>query len=62
MNRIISVFRQRIIREINAGVHVKAVLTLLNTAFLPISRSVTFQATLNLCAYFIKPLLFGGFV
>ena len=37
---------------VKAGVHVKAVLTSLNTAFLPISRC-TFQAILNLSAYFV---------
>ena len=41
--------------RLKAGVHVKAVLTSLNTAFLPTSRS--FQATLNLSAYFINHCL-----
>ena len=39
------------------GVHVKAVLTSLNTAFLPVSISVTFQATLNLSAHLINHCL-----
>ena len=41
---------------IKAGVHVKAVLTSPNTAFLP-KISVTFQATLNLSAYLINHCL-----
>ena len=47
-----------------AGVHVKLVLTSLNTAFLGLSAniSVTFQATSNPSAYFITEPLFGGFV
>ena len=39
---------------VKAAVHVKAVLTSLNTAFLLISRS---RATLNLCAYLINHCL-----
>ena len=42
---------------IKAGVHVKAVLTSLNSAFQPILISVTFQATLNLSAYLINHCL-----
>ena len=42
---------------VKVGVNVKAVLRSLNTAFLPISRSRTFQATLNLSAYLINHCL-----
>ena len=41
---------QFVATKFKAGVNVKAALTSLNTAFLPISRS-QFQATLNLSAY-----------
>ena len=39
------------LRDLRRGAHVKFVLMLPSTAFLPISRSVTFQASLNLYAY-----------
>ena len=39
---------------LKAGVHMKAVLTSLNTAFLRANISVTLQATLNLTAHFIN--------
>ena len=47
----------RVTPSIKAGVNVKAVLRSLNTAFLPISRSRAFQATLNLSAYLINHCL-----
>ena len=45
-----------VVFQFKAGVHVKAVLPSLNTAFLPIS-TVTFQGTLNLSAYLINHCL-----
>ena len=39
--------------QFRAALHVKAVLTSLNTAFLPVYYLGTFQATLDLSAYFI---------